>query len=232
MDTGWVKLHRKLLNNRLLGYDHNSFILFVHLLLLVRKENGTYDAGRFQLSQISKLKPSTVYKCLKRLEKAGIIALQSNNKFTLITICNWHDYQQQSNNKVTTPSQRGNTKQELIIENTNIYTKGNEFQETFNDFIKMRNKIKKPMTNKAIKLIINRLEKLYPNQVNMQITCLNQSIENCWQSVFVVKHDPNIATSPVQTQQIRIAEQTPEEREKARLAAAKVREQLTKKMSI
>lgn len=125
MQNGWVKLHRKLLNNKLLYKDINCYVLFTRLLLVVDSRSGTYTTGRFMLSELTGQKPATVYKTLKRLEKEKMLSVTSNNKFSTITICNWHDYQSLSNNKVTTKEQPSNTKQE--IRSKNIYKR--EFEK-------------------------------------------------------------------------------------------------------
>jgi len=61
--------------------------------------------------------------------------------------------------------------------------------ELWNAYVEMRKKIKKPLTKYAIKLALNKLEKLRqegedPNQV------LEQSILHCWQGLFPVKNKP------------------------------------------
>ena len=56
----------------------------------------------------------------------------------------------------------------------------------FEEFIKMRNKIKKPLTEKAKELILKKLNKLTDNE-NDKILILEQSIENSWQGVFPLK---------------------------------------------
>lgn len=53
-------------------------------------------------------------------------------------------------------------------------------------FIDYRKKIKKPMTDRAIQLLIDELNKLSPDIVT-QIEILNQSILNGWQGVFPLK---------------------------------------------
>jgi len=62
------------------------------------------------------IKQGTVYRLLKFLECAGNIEVKSNNKFSIISIKNWHIYQQeeigseqQVNNKRTTSEQQVNT---------------------------------------------------------------------------------------------------------------------------
>ncbi len=55
-------------------------------------------------------------------------------------------------------------------------------------FMEFRKKIKKPMTETAIKLMIEKLNKLTPN-INEQIEIINQSILNGWQGIFPLKQE-------------------------------------------
>jgi hypothetical protein len=73
-------------------------------------------------------------------------------------------------------------KQKEIIKKT-------EFDLTLDDFYEMRTKIKKPVTDKAKRLLIKNLEKLAPGNEQTQIEILNQSIMNCWQGVFPLKNN-------------------------------------------
>ena len=57
---------------------------------------------------------------------------------------------------------------------------------TLRDFIDMRKSIKKPMTTKALELLINNLNKLSNNDEE-KIAILNQSIERSWQTVYPLK---------------------------------------------
>ena len=57
-------------------------------------------------------------------------------------------------------------------------------------FMEFRKKIKKPMTETAIKLMIEKLNKLTPN-INEQIEIINQSILNGWQGIFPLRQDTN-----------------------------------------
>ena len=55
-------------------------------------------------------------------------------------------------------------------------------------FVDFRKKIKKPMTERAVQLMIDKLQKLSPN-TNDQIDIINQSILNGWQGIFPLKND-------------------------------------------
>lgn len=61
-----------------------------------------------------------------------------------------------------------------------------ELEITIKDFIDMRKAIKKPMTTKALELLIRNLEKL-TNLEEEKIAILNQSIEHGWQTVYPLK---------------------------------------------
>lgn len=65
-----------------------------------------------------------------------------------------------------------------------------ELENTIKDFIDMRKTIKKPMTTKALELLIKNLEKL-TNLEEEKIEILNQSIEHGWQTVYPLKHNKN-----------------------------------------
>lgn len=63
-----------------------------------------------------------------------------------------------------------------------------ELQETIFDFIEMRKSIKKPMTERAVKILINKLPRL-SNSVDCQIKILEQSIINNWTDIYPVKNE-------------------------------------------
>jgi DNA-binding MarR family transcriptional regulator len=58
-----------------------------------------------------------------------------------------------------------------------------ELAEALNAFAEHRKKLKKPMTDYAKKLLLNKLQKLAKTEQE-QIAIINQSIENGWQGIF------------------------------------------------
>ena len=62
-----------------------------------------------------------------------------------------------------------------------------ELENTLKDFIDMRKTIKKPMTTKALELLLKNLERL-TNLEEEKIAILNQSIEHGWQTVYPLKN--------------------------------------------
>lgn len=59
-------------------------------------------------------------------------------------------------------------------------------KNTVYEFIKMRKLIKKPMTDFALKKLLNKLFKM-SNDVGTQIKILEQSITACWQDIYPLK---------------------------------------------
>lgn len=56
------------------------------------------------------------------------------------------------------------------------------------EFVKMRTRIKKPLTAHALDLILRELNRLTPN-IDEQVLIVQQSIKNGWQGVFPLKED-------------------------------------------
>ena len=54
---------------------------------------GQFVFGRLKASEILKMNDRTVYDYMKMLENLGMIRIDSNNKFSLITIEKWENYQ-------------------------------------------------------------------------------------------------------------------------------------------
>lgn len=67
-----------------------------------------------------------------------------------------------------------------------VYTSNTFLQDALKSFVEFRKKIKKPMTEKAISLLVGNLDKLASTD-NEKIEILEQSILNGWQGVFELK---------------------------------------------
>lgn len=61
--------------------------------------------------------------------------------------------------------------------------------ENWNGFCEMRKKIKKPLTDRAAKMILNELERLAPGDNHTKGLILDQSVKCCWQDVYPLKGD-------------------------------------------
>lgn len=67
--------------------------------------------------------------------------------------------------------------------------------DTFRDFEIMRKAIKKPLTERATKVLLGKLDKLANGDKELVIKILEQSILNNWQSVYELKEGVNYGNS-------------------------------------
>ncbi len=103
--------------------------LFIYLLISANKEPGEWRGVKIMrgqlltgLSSLNKhtgISYQTLRTCLKRLEKTKEINIQATNQYSIITICNYEEYQQkqqatnkQPNKRLTNDQQATNNKQE------------------------------------------------------------------------------------------------------------------------
>ena len=103
---GWIKLHRKLIENPIFQKEE-LLQLFIYCLLKANHEpnkiifngkemvveKGQFITGREVLAKDLNKKPITTYKRLKILENLQILNIKSNNKFSLVTVVNYGLYQ-------------------------------------------------------------------------------------------------------------------------------------------
>jgi hypothetical protein len=194
VESGYVNIWRKINDNPILSRNNNALSMFIKILTNADYKTGKFTTGRFKLADLCNMTPSNTYKTLKRLEMAKMVTLESNNKFTVITICKWKDYQQGSNNKsnngVTTKEQQGNTIQTLIIKKKkHIGTDFEHLEPALTEFANMRKLIKAPLTDGALKRLIPKLNQLYPDDTEKQQAVLLQSVDHNWKGVFELKQD-------------------------------------------
>ena len=91
-------------------------------------------------------------------------------------------------------NKKGSTKKKISETSTTTHTtqkvevkEKTEFEKTIDSFIEMRKAIKKPITEEWIKLVKQKLEKMYPWNEALQIQVLQNSISNSRQGVFPLK---------------------------------------------
>lgn len=88
-----------------------------------------------------------------------------------------------TNNKTIRENYKGN-KEEAILDSVAMIRDNPELRQTFLDFIEMRRKMRKPMTEKALKLLINRCFKLCNGDADRMAQMLDRSIVKGWIDVY------------------------------------------------
>lgn len=143
---GWIKIHRKLIESNVFK---NEKILKVWIWCLLKATHKDYEQivgtqvvklrpgqfifGRNKGADELNMKPSTLYKYMRVLEKCQNLELKCNNKYTVVTIVKWDLYQlgdEKSNSNVTTKEQQRNTNKNIKNIKNNIYSKKNERKYT------------------------------------------------------------------------------------------------------
>lgn len=131
--SGWIKLHRKIKENPIFANSDMFKLWALCLIKATHKEHdqlvgnqmvkllpGEFVTGRHELASefnegvkpSEKVSPSTVWRYMKNFEKWQMLNIKSSNKFSVISITNWSEYQQneqQVNNSCTANEQQLNT---------------------------------------------------------------------------------------------------------------------------
>lgn len=158
MDNGFIILHRKLLDNPICQ-NPNIMALWVILLLLANHkqtkflwngkeeilERGQLITGRNSLAEKTGISAGSIPRYLDSLKKCGMLNIKTNNRFSLITIVKYNDYQEKRsgvdrrmNSQRTASEQPANTYNNVNNDNNETITVGakpqNDIQEIFKIF--------------------------------------------------------------------------------------------------
>ncbi len=136
MSHGWVSVHRKILDNPIFKND-KLFRVFMFSLLkashsdhqtligdtVVELKTGELITGREAISKATGLTSQNVRTALNKLKTMQILTIKSTNKYSIISITNWDQYQQ--TNQQVTNKQPASNQQLTTNNNTNKGNKGN-----------------------------------------------------------------------------------------------------------
>ena len=202
------------ITNELINYEGlkaNSKILLLVLMTHRNREKGYAYPSQSTLIKKTGLSKNTLLKCLDELEKEGYIKRfkekGENNKYYIdINFINSKVVTSVKNDtsssikndtggsiKINTLKVRDISNKKEKEKKTNIdkiieaYTKNDLLVEAIKDFIKMRSTIKKPLTDRALKTLLNKLDNIANDDLE-KVEILENSIMNCWQGVFELKN--------------------------------------------
>ena len=137
MDKGWVKVHRKLLDNPVVCKDADHIAVWMFMLLsathtpqqvlfggdVITLKPGQFISGRSAISKAVKVEENKVNRIIKFFKKQQLIEQQASTKNSLFTILNWNEYQeseqqneQQVNSNCTTSEHKQECKNERMKE--------------------------------------------------------------------------------------------------------------------
>jgi hypothetical protein len=219
MQRGYIKLWRKSLDSEWLS-NHVLWCFWCWCLLKathkpieqlvgyqkVQLEPGQFVFGIHKASRAINASPQQIRTCLRSLEILGNLTKKSTNKYSIISIVNWDSYQQteiinnnQLNNQLTNEQQATNYKQEHKEhkEQKNKKREGSNGipewipKDLWADFKEYRIRIKAPLTDRATKNLISKLESL-KKEGQDPVACINEAITRGWRGIFALDKAPKI----------------------------------------
>ena len=123
-NMGWIKLYRKLIESPIFQ-NEKALKIWIWCLCkanyeekdqlvgkqMIHLKEGQFITGRIKASNELKMNQSTVYKYLVTLEKLKMVHLESNNKFSIVSIEKWEDYQTLNLNNNSNNNSKRTTKE-------------------------------------------------------------------------------------------------------------------------
>jgi len=137
MET-YVILYRKL--RQWEWYQDSQMVhLFIHLLLSANRypgnwkgidlETGQLITGLQSLRRDTGISTQSLRTCLNRLKSTGEVTIQSTNRYSLITVCKYHDYQitRKQESEINSPANKQSTNnQQTANKQSTTNNKGKE----------------------------------------------------------------------------------------------------------
>lgn len=136
---------------------------------IVNVKRGSFIFGRNKAEEELFIDGSTIYKSMQKLELMDMIKIQSNNQYSIVTICKYNEYQQNDNYKVTSneqPSNKQVTSNEQPSNTTNTLPKVKKDKQIYKSFAHLSISV----------LDFNKLQEL--GYTKNQIDNILESIEN------------------------------------------------------
>lgn len=201
------------LDNRLNALDK---IILVEIDSL-DNDNGCYASNKY-IADFCQCSESKVSKSITKLIELGYLVLKSfNGRTRVLQSCLVKNARQTSkkgeadsekmpaininNNKENITKERKKEDKpktnydQIIMED--FPSEWSEAKDAMYEFIKMRKFIKKPLTDRALVLLIKELKELSGMNQSIAIKILNRSIMNNWQGIFPLKQEFNNRPSKV-----------------------------------
>ncbi len=202
----FTTVHNELLNDNLLSWKAKGILAY----MLSKPGDWNYNI-KGDISKRSIDKETSVYSGVQELIEQGYVSRIKNRDgsidyfifedktennipdYMLAKPCEMpnHENPDQGNPDLENPDlenrdvliRKNTTKERIIV----ILNSNKELQETYKEFKRMRTKIKKPMTEKAEEMLLNKLMKLSKEDITLAIKLLEQSIYHCWLDVYDLK---------------------------------------------
>jgi hypothetical protein len=138
---GWIKLHRKIRENPIFN-DMNLFRLWMICLTeathkerdqmvgkqIVKLLPGEFVTGRFDLAEMynrglkkkEQKPPTTIWRWLESLQNNDFLVIKSNNKFSVVAVLKWLEYQSDGQQNGQQVVNKWSTDGQQVVTNKNV----------------------------------------------------------------------------------------------------------------
>lgn len=131
---GWIKIHRKVLDNPIVTKDSDTLAIWIYLLLNATHEEydvlfkgkritlqkGQLITGTISIAKKLKINKDKVQRTLKLFESDKQIAQQTSNQNRLISILKWEEYQKNDKQNDKQMINECETNDKRVITNKNV----------------------------------------------------------------------------------------------------------------
>ena len=165
------------LTDRIVNAELKKMIEAGFLKLVKKGSKGNFSI--YQIIKTNEMMVTNAY-LISNLKDSNSNALEGKEVTNRYLIGN-------SNTKNKEKENNKKEKESNLDKIISTYTSNIDLIEAIKDFIKMRKAIKKPLTDRAMKGILTKLDKFGNSDID-KIEILEKSIENCWVSVYELKN--------------------------------------------
>ena len=150
---GSVKLSRRILNSQVFAHA-TALKIWIWCLckatykqryiplkigkgeITVKLEPGQFVFGRFKAEDELNIDGSTIYKWMQKFSNSefDMIKIESNNQYSIITICNWEEYQIKEGRRITTKEQPKDNQVTAEGQPSNTNNKVNKVNNIYGEF--------------------------------------------------------------------------------------------------
>ena len=176
-DDGFVNSPKKIM--RMIGASEDDLRMLVARKFIIPFENGVVVIKHWRIHNYIR---KDRYNETTYSEQKELLELDENGSYRLID-------NQRSTDGLPPVDQRltqVRLGKDRVGKDSKIYSSVPELNDAILSFIDFRRKMRKPMTDRAINLLISKLNSI-TSDTNEQIEIINQSILNGWAGVFPLK---------------------------------------------
>ena len=153
--------------------------------------NGNYNRIQYQYTFFEKSQ-EVVFQPLENqdIENQEVESQAFENPHAYINTNKQSTNKQNTKELNTNEYKEKNNKKESVNSVIAEYTENKDLQDALHGFVEMRNKARKPLTVRAMKLSLNELDKLAVDDVT-KIAIVNQSIVHTWSTFYKLQNNNN-----------------------------------------